>query len=424
MNQNLAGTDLDRRLAKATDGTEIPVPISYDIIRLFSEGLYRSPQKAVEELVANSFDAGAELVSVMLPTTETNGYLWVVDDGCGMDEEGFHQLWRVADSPKAGGEDQNGRSPIGQFGIGKLAAYVLAWRLTHISKSKDGLFRYANMDFHNVTGSLNEPDAEPVKVYLHEISEVQAQTLLGTIESTDPPMWSRLFGPDAAPTWTAAVLADFRELMDKLHPGTLGWVLRTGLPLVSNFTIHLNGQELIPSKAEGDVLYEFSVGGNKDRPARELNLTRARGGVEIPGIPGTIRGTARIFKASLTTGKSSGMGRSNGFFVRIRGRVINLDDELFGLPVVNLAAWSRFSMEIAVDGLRDHLLSSREGVRDSDLIDRLRLADRALLGALGAPVLRTAELRHALPVVPRPEHPGRFLRPVDVRQEPEPAAVA
>ena len=52
------------------------------------------------------------------------------------------------------------------------------------------------------------------------------------------------------------------------------------------------------------------------------------------------------------------------------------------------------------------------------------LADRALLRALGAPVLRTADLRHALPVVPRPEHPGRFLRPVDVRQEPDAAAGA
>ena len=32
---------------------EISVPINYDIIRLFSEGLYRSPHKAVEELVSN-----------------------------------------------------------------------------------------------------------------------------------------------------------------------------------------------------------------------------------------------------------------------------------------------------------------------------------------------------------------------------------
>ena len=38
----------------------IDVRISYRIIELFSEGLYSSPNKAVEELVSNSWDAGAE----------------------------------------------------------------------------------------------------------------------------------------------------------------------------------------------------------------------------------------------------------------------------------------------------------------------------------------------------------------------------
>ena len=37
----------------------IEVRLSYRIVELFSEGLYTSPNKAVEELVANSFDAGA-----------------------------------------------------------------------------------------------------------------------------------------------------------------------------------------------------------------------------------------------------------------------------------------------------------------------------------------------------------------------------
>ena len=37
---------------------DITVRISYRIIQLFSEGLYKSPTKAIEELVANSFDAG------------------------------------------------------------------------------------------------------------------------------------------------------------------------------------------------------------------------------------------------------------------------------------------------------------------------------------------------------------------------------
>jgi len=51
-----------------------------------------------------------------------------------MTAEGFVQLWRVADSQKAMVDNSSERPPIGQFGIGKLAAYVLAWRLTHISK--------------------------------------------------------------------------------------------------------------------------------------------------------------------------------------------------------------------------------------------------------------------------------------------------
>lgn len=43
---------------------DIPVHVSYEIIRLFSEGLYQSPHKAVEELVSNGYDAGVVARSV------------------------------------------------------------------------------------------------------------------------------------------------------------------------------------------------------------------------------------------------------------------------------------------------------------------------------------------------------------------------
>ena len=43
-----------------------PSRLSYKIIDLFSEGLYSSPNKAIEELVANSFDAGATTVHIMM----------------------------------------------------------------------------------------------------------------------------------------------------------------------------------------------------------------------------------------------------------------------------------------------------------------------------------------------------------------------
>ena len=41
---------------------KIDVRLSYKIVELFSEGLYASPNKAIEELVANAFDAGAQNV--------------------------------------------------------------------------------------------------------------------------------------------------------------------------------------------------------------------------------------------------------------------------------------------------------------------------------------------------------------------------
>ena len=152
-------------------------------------------------------------------------------------------------------------------------------------------------------------------------------------------------------------LATSRGLFHKLREGTLGWVLRTGLPLVSDFTIRLNGQELVSSKETGPVLFELAVGGDDDQDAIDLGLSTSDEGVEIPGIPGVIRGEARLFERALTTGKSDQYGRSHGFFVRVRGRVINLEDELFGLEALNHAAWARFAMEIDADGLREHLLS-------------------------------------------------------------------
>src|SRR5207247_1128496 len=57
--------------------------------------------------------------------------------------------------------------------------------------------------------------------------------------------------------------------------------------------------------------------------------------VEIEGV-GKVRGEAQIFADLLTKGIAADMGRSHGFFVLVRGRLINLDDALFGLPALDL----------------------------------------------------------------------------------------
>ena len=74
---------------------DIEVRLSYRIVELFSEGLYTSPNKAVEELVANSFDAGALQVHVLLSSNlhDQDATIAVFDDGDGMDHEGLKRHW-------------------------------------------------------------------------------------------------------------------------------------------------------------------------------------------------------------------------------------------------------------------------------------------------------------------------------------------
>ena len=202
----------------------IPVRVNYDIIHLFSEGLYSNPHKAIEELISNSYDTGAESVHILLPDQlgDPDGELpplWVVDDGHGMDADGFRQLWRIADSNKENTPEHKGRPLIGQFRIGKLAAYTLASNLTHVSRVNGKLLLTA-MNSEEVGGSQAD-GANPVQVALREIAEEEAKRLLSNIESRDPSAWSILFGEDGrAKTWTAVALSNFSDMYKNCGPAS------------------------------------------------------------------------------------------------------------------------------------------------------------------------------------------------------------
>ena len=90
-----------RRAAQATGsvaetGEEVVLEIDYAIIRHFSQHLYGSPNKAVEELVANGFDAFATKVYVYLPGANTASSVIVWDNGTSMDIDGLKALWWIA----------------------------------------------------------------------------------------------------------------------------------------------------------------------------------------------------------------------------------------------------------------------------------------------------------------------------------------
>jgi hypothetical protein len=56
------------------------------------------------------------------------------------------------------------------------------------------------------------------------------------------------------------------------------------------------------------------------------------------------------------------MGRSHGFFVKVRGRVVNLEDALFHNVPISYKTFNRFRADLDIDDLHDDLTAPREGV--------------------------------------------------------------
>lgn len=362
---------------------DIDVRLSYKIVELFSEGLYASPNKALEELVANSFDAGAQRVGVFLsPNFHDQGAtIAVVDDGIGMDAEGLRRHWLIGISNKRDlSKLPKGRQQIGKFGIGKLATYVLASRLTHVSKY-GGRFYSTSMDYGRIDKRVEEgvEPKTPIKIALRELSDAEARAALAPWTQTAAFKASglELFGNQAASSWTFAILSDLKDKVHEIRRGVLAWVLRTALPLRDDFAVVLDGERLEPSKAGKGRLKKWVIGkniANLPKPApdeidtsedtTEAEDSPKRYGLTHNGL-GRITGYAEAYK-DLLTGKSDDLGRSHGFFVYVLGRLINVTDGHFGIRPDELrhGTFGRMRVVVHMDGLDSFLQSDRERIRE------------------------------------------------------------
>jgi Histidine kinase-, DNA gyrase B-, and HSP90-like ATPase len=348
----------------------IDVRLSYKIVELFSEGLYASPNKAIEELVANSFDAGAQQVQVLLSSNlhDQDATIVVIDDGEGMDAEGLKQHWLIGLSNKRRlFELPRGRQQIGKFGIGKLATYVLASRLTHVSKR--GNKYYSTSMNYAVIDKRVEKEIEPkvpIKIPLRELSEVEAKQAVKAWAETAAfkSTGMVLFGRSAPTSWTVAVLSSLKPKVHEIKPGTLEWVLRTALPLRPDFNIWLNGNKLVPSKQGKGLLKQWILGKDliqlpKPSPkgvsvSEDTSVNKAsehRFGIDVL-LLGRITGYAEAYK-DILTGKSDELGRSYGFFVYVFGRLVNVMDGHFGISPDELrhGTFGRFRLVVHMDGL-------------------------------------------------------------------------
>jgi hypothetical protein len=398
-------------IGKPTDN--IGVRLSYKIIELFSQNLYASPNKAIEELVANSFDAGALRVQVLLSANlhEQNATIAVIDDGEGMDAQGLKQHWLIGISNKRRLPTlPRGRQQIGQFGIGKLATYVLAERLTHISK-RQAKFYSTSMDFGAIDKRVErevEPTA-PIRIPLRELTEEQAKAALEQWTAT-PDFKSTgmaLFGKGAPPSWTIAVMSSLKQKVYEVKPDFLKWVLSSALPLRPDFGIWVNGTKLVSTKQGKGLLKKWIIGkdilalprpGPKDvSPYENTNVDKTseyRYGLDVPEI-GRITGYAEAYK-DLLTGKSDEIGRSTGFFVYVVGRLVNVLDGHFGISPDELrhGTFGRFRLVINMDSLDRELRSNREAIREGPLLEAAQNVLRAIFNYVRSTIESTTQKRY------------------------------
>ncbi|MDC7695595.1 ATP-binding protein [Asticcacaulis sp. DXS10W] len=405
-----------------TSVDKFQIQLSTRFLQHFSEQLYSSPQKAFEELISNGWDAGADVVDIRVADelTSSAATMAVFDNGASMDAAGLRTLWKIAFSSKADQPIQNGRQVVGKFGIGKLATYVLASKLTYICKAADGIIRRVTMDYGEVDTKtagdkerlisdinlevfeVQESDVEKalenvdggaqlLKLIKGDFSDVNA-TASGITSSHEYGGASSPFNKPVSKTWTLVILSDLKPTGQSLKLGVLRRMLESALPFGSEMSILVNGELLSSSKINAtqkkewvlgpglDIEYveleedggdSLAVNTETDEPEKKIKRIKISYGdtpypyVEIPGI-GKVTGFAKLFEEKISGGKSDERGASNGFHINVLGRVVNQSDPSFGEENLSHAAWARFRMTVRADGLNAFLTTNREQFRESE----------------------------------------------------------
>ncbi|MGH9427464.1 MAG: restriction endonuclease, partial [Terriglobia bacterium] len=179
------------------------------------------------------------------------------------------------------------------------------------------------------------------------------------------------------------------------------------LPLRDDFSIYLDGTKLEASKAGKGRIGRWVLGKDIDRlpkPApdeieavedRDQPIdSEARFALQHKAV-GRITGYVEIYRELLTGSsiKSDDLGRSHGFFVYVRGRLINVEDGHFGISPDELrhGTFGRIRVVVHMDALDDYLQSDRERIRQGPVLNDAQNILRAIFNRIRPELERADE---------------------------------
>ena len=192
----------------------------------------------------------------------------MADNGEGLNQEEMKDLWKIGESKKGTIPGKDGqRLQIGQFGIGKLSTYILAHKLTYISKKADR-YLLVTMDYNKIQTSTEQLQLEEKELSLNEAQElinkytiINGKNLIGFV----------MFGDNAEKNWTVSLLTNLKPKATEIQIGRLKWILETALPLNPQFNLKLNGVPLVSSKVSIGISKQWIIGQN-DHAAEDLSF--------------------------------------------------------------------------------------------------------------------------------------------------------
>ena len=101
--------------------------------------------------------------------------------------------------------------------------------------------------------------------------------------------------------------------------------------------------------------------------------------VSLPHL-GKVWGEIRLFDETLLKYRSADSGRSHGFFLMVRGRLTNPEDDKLYIPDPSFQTFFRSQFVIHADGLDDAILADRQRLRMGSGVAELEALQRALIG--------------------------------------------
>lgn len=301
----------------------------------------------VEELAANSYDADANTVLVLLD----GDYLHIVDDGLGFNLESIRQIAVLGAGDKTGYEYSRGKRPyLGCYGFGLKSTLNIARKVEILTSSKDGSFS-VSLDWtqleqglkgdssgFNVRAIPKRGKSTGTHIILTLKSPVSSEQVdqYASVLSNLPEDEGRFKAYCGLSSNTRKHIPTLPDNFADLKRNCLKLTKRGSL-LLADASVHADlrecEQETIRDKEDKDVAALFHFGGLENAKVRPI-------------------------KKGL-----------RGIYVRINGRLLkqSFDDQRF---VYNISKWVKFAaglrVEISIDWLRNEISLSREGVRFSN----------------------------------------------------------